>query len=95
MDGVFIVAIGDSATHYMKLWIAPSLIQDVLGQTETTQRKEIEMRKVRKDCTVGSFEKRHGIPGAIRNENGRDTRSDMTIGNLRKKLGQDSVLNRK
>lgn len=35
------------------------------------------MRKTRSDCTVGAFEKKHGLPaGTIRNENGRDTRSD-------------------
>ena len=35
------------------------------------------MRKTRSDCTVGTFEKKHGLPaGTIRNKNGRDTRSD-------------------
>lgn len=43
-------------------------------------------RKVRKDCLVGNFEKKHGIEGAIRHTNGRDVRSDMKIGNLRKEL---------
>lgn len=42
-------------------------------------------RKVRSDCTVGTFEKKYGLPpGTIRNKNGRDTRSDKKIGNLRK-----------
>lgn len=41
-------------------------------------------RKVRSDCKVGTFEKKHGIEGAIRHSNGRDVRSDMKIGNLRK-----------
>jgi len=41
-------------------------------------------RKVRSDCTVGTFEKKHGIPGAIRNQDGRDTRSDKKIGTIRK-----------
>lgn len=42
------------------------------------------MRKTRKDCTVGEFEKKHGLPpGTIRNPNGRDTRSDKTIGTIR------------
>lgn len=41
-------------------------------------------RKVRSDCTVGTFEKKHGLPaGTIRNENGRDTRSDKKIGTIR------------
>lgn len=34
-------------------------------------------RKTRSDCTVGTFEKKHGLPpGTFRNSNGRDTRSD-------------------
>ena len=42
-------------------------------------------RKVRSDCTVGSFEKSRGLPpGTIRNPNGRDTRSDKKIGTIRK-----------
>lgn len=46
-------------------------------------------RKVRSDCKVGTFEKRHGIVGAIRRPDGRDIRSDMTIGNLRKEYGKN------
>lgn len=42
-------------------------------------------RKTRSDCTVGTFEKKHGLPpGTIRNDNGRDTRSDKKIGTIRK-----------
>lgn len=42
-------------------------------------------RKTRSDCTVGSFEKKHGLPsGTIRNTDGRDTRSDKKIGTIRK-----------
>ena len=42
-------------------------------------------RKVRSDCTVGTFEKTRGLPpGTIRNPNGRDTRSDKKIGTIRK-----------
>jgi hypothetical protein len=41
-------------------------------------------RKDRKDQTVGSHEKKHGLPsGTIRNQNGRDTRSDKKIGTIR------------
>lgn len=43
------------------------------------------LRKTRSDCTVGAFEKKHGLPaGTIRNKNGRDTRSDKLIGTIRK-----------
>ncbi|MDQ0885020.1 hypothetical protein QFZ81_000108 [Paenibacillus sp. V4I9] len=43
------------------------------------------IRKTRSDCTVGTFEKKHGLPsGTIRNTNGRDTRSDKLIGTIRK-----------
>lgn len=43
-------------------------------------------RKTRSDCTVGTFEKKQGFPeGTIRNKDGRDTRSDKKIGNVREK----------
>lgn len=42
-------------------------------------------RKDRSDMTVGTFEKKHGLPpGTIRNPDGRDTRSDKKIGTIRK-----------
>ena len=42
------------------------------------------MRRTRSDCTVGTFERKHGLPpGAIRNADGRDTRSDKKIGTIR------------
>jgi len=34
-------------------------------------------RKDRSDMKVGTFEKKHGVPpGTVRNDDGRDTRSD-------------------
>lgn len=43
------------------------------------------VRKDRSDITVGSFEKKHGLPpGSIRHPDGRDVRSDMKLGTLRK-----------
>ena len=42
-------------------------------------------RKDRSDITVGQLEKKHGMPaGTIRNEDGRDTRSDKRLGTIRK-----------
>lgn len=42
-------------------------------------------RQTRSDCTVGAFEKKYGLPpGTIRNKDGRDTRSDKTIGAVRR-----------
>ena len=42
-------------------------------------------RQVRSDCRVDTFEKKNKLPdGTIRNENGRDTRSDKRIGAIRK-----------
>ena len=42
-------------------------------------------RRIRSDCTVGTLEKKYGLPaGTIRNKNGRDTRSDKRIGTIRK-----------
>ncbi len=43
-------------------------------------------KKVRSDCTVGTFEKTRGLPiGTIRHENRRKVRKDTLIGSLRKK----------
>lgn len=53
------------------------------------------MRKTRNDCTVGSFEKKHGLPpGTIRNKDGRDTRSDKKIGTIRKEYEKEANLNK-
>jgi len=42
-------------------------------------------RKTRSDCRIGTFEKKTGLPaGSIRHPNGRDVRSDMKMGTLRK-----------
>ena len=42
-------------------------------------------RRLRSDCTVGSAEKKLGLPkGTFRNSDGRDTRSDKRIGTIRK-----------
>jgi hypothetical protein len=42
-------------------------------------------RKIRSDKTVGKVEKDLGLgTGAIRNKDGRDTRSDKEIGTIRK-----------
>ncbi len=47
------------------------------------------VRKVRSDCTIGTFEKTRGLPpGTIRNQNGRDARSDKKIGTLRKEANK-------
>ena len=49
------------------------------------------IRKTRSDCTVGSFEKKHGLPpGTIRNQDGRDTRRDKRIGTIRKEAEKQS-----
>lgn len=41
--------------------------------------------KLRSDCTVGTAEKKLGLPaGTFRYKNGRDTRSDKLIGTIRK-----------
>jgi len=42
-------------------------------------------RKTREDCTVDTFEEKHGLSsGTIRNDDGRDTHSDKKIGIIRK-----------
>jgi hypothetical protein len=42
-------------------------------------------RKDRSDIKIGTFEKKHGLPaGTIRNQDGRDTRSDKRLATVRK-----------
>ena len=42
-------------------------------------------RQTRSDCTVGTFEKKSGLPeGTLRHKDGRDTRSDKLIGTIRR-----------
>ena len=49
-----------------------------------------KVRKTRSDCTVGAFEKKHGLPsGAIRNKDGRKARKDKKLATLRKETGKD------
>ncbi len=57
-----------------------------LTMKEMKERRVGEMpRKVRSDKTVGKAEKDLGLStGAIRNKDGRDTRSDKKIGTIRK-----------
>ena len=44
-----------------------------------------KVRKDRKDMTVDTFEKKHGVPpGTVRNPDGRDTRGDKKLGTIRK-----------
>ena len=42
-------------------------------------------RQVRSDKTVGKLEEKAGLPnGAIRNQDGKNSRSDKTLGTIRK-----------
>lgn len=42
-------------------------------------------RQDRSDCTVGTFEKKHGLPkGTLRNSDGRKTRKDKLLKTIRK-----------
>jgi hypothetical protein len=46
-------------------------------------------RKARADSTVGTFEKKHGLPeGTVRNPDGRKTRKDKLIGTIRKEADE-------
>lgn len=54
-------------------------------------KNNAQMKKVRSDCTVGTFEKTRGLPpGTIRNIDGRDTRSDKKIGTIRKEFEKNN-----
>lgn len=49
-----------------------------------------KVRKTRSDCTVGTYEKKHGLPtGALRNSDGRKARKDKTLKTLRKETGNE------
>ncbi len=51
------------------------------------------MRQTRSDCTVETFEKKNNLPrGTVRNENGRETRKDKTIGAIRKEGKKKGLL---
>ena len=44
-------------------------------------------RKDRKDFRIGKFEEKHGLPsGTMRNEKGKDIRSDAKLGTVKKKF---------
>lgn len=51
-------------------------------------------RKDRSDITVGAMEEKHGMPpGTVRNEDGRDTRSDKKLGTIRNGVAKKSSKN--
>ncbi len=55
----------------------------IIYQQETKWQRRKE--KVRSDKQVGNLEKDLGLPpGTIRNKDGRDSRSDKTVGTVRK-----------
>jgi len=49
-----------------------------------TKKGEMMFNFLRKPKTVGDLEKKYKISGAIRNKNGRDTRSDKLLKNQQK-----------
>lgn len=60
-------------------------LNPIIIETYQHNRGQYMARKTRSDCTVGTFEKKTGLPpGTIRNPDGRDTRSDKKIGTIRK-----------
>lgn len=49
----------------------------------------MSQRKTRSDSTVGTLEKKVGLPaGTVRNQSGRDTRSDKQVGTIRKETNK-------
>ena len=49
-------------------------------------------RKVRSDKTVGKLEEKAGLPnGSIRNKDGKNTRSDKTLGTIRKEQSKQKM----
>lgn len=47
-----------------------------------------KQRQLISDCRIGTLEKRIKTPGAIRHSNGRDVRSDMKVGTMRKQIAK-------
>lgn len=48
------------------------------------------VRKTRSDCTVETYEKKHGLPkGTLRNPDGKKARKDKTLKSLRKDTGEE------
>lgn len=62
------------------------LQQPLRAKAETIVRKEnIMARRTRSDCKIGNLEKKLGLGAdAFRHKSGRDIRSDMKLGTLRK-----------
>lgn len=49
-------------------------------------------RKDRSDIQVGNLEKKHDLgPGAIRNPDDTDARSDKELGNLEREYGEEAL----
>ena len=69
-----------------KPFLGTDAVVAVLNSISNFEEEESAMpRRVRSNCTVGTFEKTRGLPpGTIRNSNGRDTRSDKKIETIRK-----------
>ena len=60
-------------------------VETVVLNSLKNKEEMIMTRKLRSDCTVGTAEKKLGLPpGTFRNPDGRDTRSDKKIGTIRK-----------
>ena len=47
-----------------------------------------KQRQLISDCRIDTLEKRIKTPGAIRHSNGRDVRSDMKVGTMRKQIAK-------
>lgn len=66
--------------------------QSLRLEAEARDRKETIMakkRQTRSDCRIGTLERMLGLgAGAFRHPNGRDIRSDMKLGTLRKKTNR-------
>jgi hypothetical protein len=59
--------------------------RSVAGVDAPPRRNDVVARKIRGDARVGTVEKRLGLkPGAIRNPDGTDARSDKRLDTLRK-----------
>ena len=60
-------------------------MSSTVKKSSTTKKSVPKPRKDRSDITVGTIEKKHGLPpGTIRNPDGRDTRADKQLGTIRR-----------
>lgn len=75
----------DPRTRIIQGLIFNSSLNETAKRKRCPSEKNNMPRKIRSDASVGTAEKKLGVPpGTFRNKDGRDTRSDKKIGTVRR-----------